>query len=70
MNLDRFTYGLPDPQCALIIGYCDACGGEVYEGNLFLILDGRMIHDNIDCRFDAGLIEQEDDIDGNARKTA
>lgn len=72
MNLDRFAYGLPDPQSASVIGYCDACGGEIYEGNEYITLPGsRVIHDNFDCRFDAGLREtEEDDIDGNARKTA
>lgn len=72
MSLDRFAYGLPDPQSALTIGCCDACGGEIYEGNEFITLnDGRMIHDNFDCRYDAGFREYEEDDDyGNARKTA
>jgi len=71
MSFDRFAYGLPDRQCALVIGYCDACGGEIYEGNEYITLeDGRMIHDTFDCRYDAGIRDMEDDIYGNARKTA
>lgn len=39
MNFDRFEYGLPDAQCASVIYYCDACGGEIYEGNEHLVLE-------------------------------
>lgn len=31
-NLDRFAYGLPDPQDAPTIAECDDCGREIYEG--------------------------------------
>ncbi len=72
MSYDRFAYGLEDMQCAAVVGYCDACGGEIYESNEQLILDdGRVIHDTFDCRFDAGLrdYEEEDEIYGDARET-
>lgn len=38
-------YGRNDPQCARVIGYCEECGCEIYEGNKALETDeGDLVH--------------------------
>lgn len=32
MSMDRFAYGLPDPQEAPVIAECAWCGREIYRG--------------------------------------
>ena len=34
MSMDRFAYGLPDPQEAPVIAECAWCGGEIYGGEV------------------------------------
>lgn len=34
MSMDRFAYGLPDPQEAPVRAYCAWCGGEIYGGDV------------------------------------
>lgn len=36
--MDRFEQGLPDPQEAKVVGYCDECSGEFYEGQEVLTI--------------------------------
>jgi hypothetical protein len=33
MSMDRFAYGLPDPQEAPVIAECAWCGNELYGGH-------------------------------------
>lgn len=47
LNLDRFAQGRPDPQQAPAIASCLECGGEIYEGEEVLSVDGGLVHD--DC---------------------
>lgn len=48
--LDRFAQGLPDPQEAEVLGYCDACGLEIYvDGDVWMLDDGGRIHPVIRC---------------------
>lgn len=50
VNLDRFAQGLPDPQNADIVYYCDACGGEIYDGEeVYYTIDGSILHAEIRC---------------------
>lgn len=35
MSLDRFAYGLSDPQEAPVVEYCASCGGEIYGGEVY-----------------------------------
>lgn len=35
MNLDRFSEGIPDQQCANIVGWCSECGMEIYECDVY-----------------------------------
>ena len=30
VNLDRFAQGIPDPQEAEVMAYCEGCGEEIY----------------------------------------
>ena len=34
MSMDRFAYGLRDPQAAPVLDYCAWCGGELYGGDV------------------------------------
>ncbi len=36
-----------DPPEDKICGYCDFCGGEIYEGESIYLIDGQRIHE--DC---------------------
>lgn len=38
-----------DPQDVTPIGYCNVCGGEIYEGERFFAVDDGMIHFEDDC---------------------
>ena len=50
MNLDRFSQGLPDPQDAEVIAYCEGCGGEIYEGeDVYVVEDGEILHAEWEC---------------------
>ena len=49
VNLDRFAQGLPDPQEAEVKAYCEACGGEIYEGEDVYVVDGVILHAEWDC---------------------
>ena len=51
MNLDRFSQGLPDPQGADILAYCEGCGGEIYEGEDVYIVNGAILHSERDCLY-------------------
>lgn len=49
MNLDRFAQGLPDPQNAKVMAYCEGCGGEIYEGEDVYVVNGEILHDDWEC---------------------
>jgi len=51
MNLDRFSQGLPDPQDADVLVYCEGCGGEIYEGEDVYVVDGAILHAELDCLY-------------------
>ena len=51
MNLDRFSQGLPDPQDADVLAYCDCCGKEIYEGEEVYIVYDAVIHAEDECLF-------------------
>lgn len=36
-----------EPPDDVVVGYCDVCCGEVYEGETIYCIDGKMIHE--DC---------------------
>ncbi|HZG16926.1 MAG TPA: hypothetical protein VE710_18200 [Candidatus Bathyarchaeia archaeon] len=40
--MDRFEFGMPDPQVARVIDHCGDCGGEIYEGQLATRLNGKL----------------------------
>jgi len=42
INLDRFSQGLPDPQEyePKLLGECVYCKTEIYEGDIYVTLDG------------------------------
>jgi len=44
MNLDRFAVGLPDPQGAPVVNYCDGCGDEIYPGEVHQDTDTDKIY--------------------------
>lgn len=39
-----------DPPEDVIVGYCDYCGGEIYEGEEVYEIDGDVVHE--DCLLD------------------
>lgn len=39
-----------DPPEDVIVGYCDHCGGEIYEGEEIYEIDGDVVHE--DCLLD------------------
>ena len=49
MNLDRFSQGLPDPQDADVLAYCEGCRGEIYQGEDVYIADGVILHAEWEC---------------------
>ena len=49
VNLDRFSQGLPDPQEAPVMATCEACGGEIYEGELIWLIENEIIHYRLEC---------------------
>ena len=49
MYLDRFSQGLPDPQDAEVMAYCEGCGGEIYPGEDVYVVDGVILHAEWDC---------------------
>ncbi len=49
MNLDRFSWGLPDPQDAEVLAYCEGCGGEIYAGEVVYRIKGDIIHAEMEC---------------------
>jgi len=51
MNLDRFSQGLPDPQNAEVMAYCEGCGGEIYEGEDVYYANGAILHNDSDCLY-------------------
>ncbi len=51
VNLDRFAQGLPDPQDAEVMAYCEGCGGEIYEGEDVYVVDGVILHAEWDCLY-------------------
>lgn len=38
-----------DPADAKVKTYCEACGGEIYENEMVYIVNGLIIHDDLDC---------------------
>jgi len=36
-----------EPPEDVVVGYCDQCGGEIYEGETVYRIDGQLIHE--DC---------------------
>lgn len=61
MSLDRFEYGIPDPQCANIVGWCRDCGGEVYEGDWY----GENFGIHEECQEELDRIEEENEEDND-----
>ncbi len=51
VNLDRFAQGLPDPQDAEVMAYCEGCGREIYEGEDVYVVDGVILHAEWDCLY-------------------
>jgi len=49
MNLDRFSQGIPDPQDAEVMTYCEGCGGEIYPGEDVYCVNGDIIHAEWEC---------------------
>ena len=49
VNLDRFAQGLPDPQDAEVMAYCEGCGGEIYPGEEVYVIDGEILHSEWEC---------------------
>ncbi len=49
VNLDRFSQGLPDKQDAKVMAECEACGGEIYEGEEVYMVNGEILHADLDC---------------------
>lgn len=49
MNLDRFSQGLPDPQEADVKAYCTGCGGEIYENEDVYVVNGEILHKDLEC---------------------
>jgi hypothetical protein len=48
-GLDRFSQGIPDPQEGRVLGTCEACGGEIYEGEEVFVINGNIIHADWEC---------------------
>lgn len=46
--MDRFEQGLPDPQEMKVVGHCDECGGEIYEGQTVISFGADRLC-NSDC---------------------
>ncbi|NNV08076.1 hypothetical protein ETC03_17500 [Geobacillus sp. MMMUD3] len=47
---DRHPIRIQEPR---VIGYCEGCGGEIYEGDDILeFTDGLMIHQDEWCAYD------------------
>ncbi len=51
VNLDRFAQGLPDPQDAKVMAYCESCHGEIYEGEDVYVVYGAILHADWDCLY-------------------
>jgi hypothetical protein len=49
MNLDRFSQGIPDPQDAEVITYCEGCGREIYTGEDVYVVNGAILHAEWEC---------------------
>lgn len=50
LSFDRFSQGLRDPQEAPVVATCEACGGEIYEGDLvYAVNGGYVLHDDTEC---------------------
>jgi len=49
MNLDRFSQGLPDPQDADVLAYCEGCGREIYEGEDVYRVGSDILHADREC---------------------
>ena len=49
VNLDRFSQGLPDPQEAKTMCYCQGCGGNIYPGEDVYVIDGDITHNDWEC---------------------
>ena len=49
VNLDRFSQGLPDPQEAEVMTYCEGCGGEIYQGEDVYDVEGVILHAEWEC---------------------
>lgn len=47
MNLDRFAYGLDDPQSAPVVGECGNCRGEIYKDNEVIRYEGDLFCDTV-----------------------
>lgn len=58
MNLDRFSWGLPDPQNILPVTYCAGCGGEIYPDELVWRTECGPIHKDTDCLKMACVLEE------------
>lgn len=51
MNLDRFSQGLPDPQDAKVMAYCESCRREIYEGEDVYVVYGTILHADWECLY-------------------
>lgn len=50
-GMDRFEYGLPDPQEAKALRHCDECGAEIYAGETVWVHGSERFCTN-ECLFD------------------
>lgn len=49
-NLDRFAQGRPDPQDAVPVAVCEACGEDIYPGEyVYQLEDGTILHEEWEC---------------------
>ncbi len=49
VSLDRFAQGPPNPADAKVMAECAGCGGEIYAGDFVYVLDGDIVHSDVDC---------------------
>jgi hypothetical protein len=67
VNLDRFSQGIPDQQCANIVGWCSECGMEIYECDVY----GENFGIHEECEEELDRIEEElrgNEEEGNESK--
>ena len=49
VNLDRFAQGFQNVQDIAPVTKCEACGAEIYPGEDVYVIDGGILHAEVDC---------------------